>query len=59
MKIDVVKTPPFVNRWVIDERGFKELGSKPLNNAQTASSSVSGQARGEKVVATPLNPSIK
>lgn len=77
MKIDVVKTPPFVNRWVIDERGFKKLGSQPLNKAQTAPSSCNlvadkplnnakmvrpgfnGQVNREKVVASPLEPSIK
>lgn len=56
MKIDVidcrgfVKTPP-----------YNMLAGKPINNAQTACSSVSGQgsSNGLKVVAQPISPSIK
>ena len=60
MKIDVVKTPPFVNHWVIDERGFKKLGSKPLNNAQTAPSMLADRVRKKGLnVVQPLDPSIK
>ena len=49
---------------VIDCRGFVKtppynmLAGKPLNNAQTACSSVSGQGR-RLNVAQPLEPSIK